>query len=99
MEHKFEVIDCLRVVLVILIIFLHAYTATMFVEWLHKGYPMYAFITYNFALLGGYIAVPFFFFPWEGQLLQKVEAKNPYSFNSLYNMERYYTNYAIFFAK
>lgn len=62
MEHKFEVIDCLRVVLVILIIFLHAYTATMFVEWLHKGYPMYAFITYNFALLGGYIAVPFFFF-------------------------------------
>ena len=59
MEHKFEVIDCLRVVLVILIIFLHAYTATMFVEWLHKGYPMYAFITYNFALLGGYIAVPF----------------------------------------
>ena len=62
MENKFEVIDFLRVILIIFVVTLHAYTTTGSVEWLNNGYPVYKFVTYNFALLAGYIAVPFFFF-------------------------------------
>lgn len=55
-------IDYLRIPFTVLVIVLHAYTATQNVNWLNIGHPIYKFITYNLSLLCGYIAVPFFFF-------------------------------------
>lgn len=47
------VFDYLRFPLTILVIILHAYTATQNVEWLKIAHPIYRFITYNFSLLWG----------------------------------------------
>lgn len=75
MSDKYEVIEILRVILIILVVTLHAYTATRTVEWLHDGYPIYAFFTHNFSLLAGYIAVPFFYFI-SGYLFFQSSSKN-----------------------
>ena len=62
MSGQFKVINFLRVPLTVLVVALHAYTATRTVSWLHDGYPIYKFVMHNLALLSGYIPVPFFFF-------------------------------------
>lgn len=61
-RNQSAVINFLRFPLVILVVMLHAYTVTQNNVELNTGHLIYKFLTYNFSLLFGSIAVPIFFF-------------------------------------
>ena len=57
-----EIINFLRIPLIIMVVFLHSYTATQNMDWVGRSGQWYTFITYELSLVLGNAAVPIFFF-------------------------------------